>query len=80
VSGFNPAYLRAKEAVDSRSRNQRVWNRFLRELSAGRGGSLAPETKLTEPVIQDWLQKRRIQFDEGRLALLTHQWDVLAKK
>lgn len=35
MSGFNPAYLRAKQAVDSHSRNQRVWNRFVQELEQG---------------------------------------------
>jgi len=53
---------------------------LLRELSAISGGSLAPEKTLSEAVIQDWLRKRNSQFDEGRLALLTHQWDMLAIK
>jgi SAM-dependent methyltransferase len=32
MSGFDPAYLAAKEAVDSRSYNTRVWSRFTEEL------------------------------------------------
>jgi len=51
-----------------------------RELSANHDGSLSSATAMSETAIQDWLRKRNSQFDEGRLALLTHQWDVLAKK